>query len=159
MDPDYIPYSSAFSLKWGPWLHSGNAKTAVLSYCAKNYVGFRRITISADWELGASVEVGVEEADVTGICTNLLSDAFVEWEDAVWDLDGVKVCRGVIASPFKALPFQVALNGPEGTAKEPHATSVCKTTYPDDTTSLDATNPISSKSISVSSYLYPTANS
>lgn len=89
--------------------------------------------------------MAVEEADVTGICTNLLSDAFVEWEDAVWDRDDVKICRGVIASPFKALPFQVALNGPEGTAKEPHGTEVCKTTFPEDTTSLDAANPITSR--------------
>ncbi|KAK1988440.1 hypothetical protein LZ30DRAFT_578098 [Colletotrichum cereale] len=142
MDPDYIPYTSAFSLKWSPWLHSDGARTAVLAYCARNYVGFRRITIPSDWARGAGVEVAVEEADLTGICTNLLSDAFVEWEEAVWDRDGAKVCRGVIASPFKALPFQVALNGPEGTAKGPHATSVCNTTFPDDTTSLDATNPI-----------------
>ncbi|KAK1544086.1 hypothetical protein CPAR01_04719 [Colletotrichum paranaense] len=144
LDPDYIPYTSAFSLKWSPWLHSGDTRTAILSYCARNYVGFRRITIPADWKRGAAVEIAVEEADVTGICTNLLSDAFVEWEDAVWDRNDVKVCRGVIASPFKALPFQVALNGPEGTAKEPHGTGVCKTTFPEDTTSLDATNPITS---------------
>ncbi|KAL2875417.1 hypothetical protein SGCOL_009325 [Colletotrichum sp. CLE4] len=144
LDPDYIPYTSAFSLKWSPWLHSGDTRTAILSYCARNYVGFRRITIPADWKRGAAVDIAVEEADVTGICTNLLSDAFVEWEDAVWDRDDVKVCRGVIASPFKALPFQVALNGPEGTAKEPHGTGVCKTTFPEDTTSVDATNPITS---------------
>ncbi|OHE92860.1 hypothetical protein CORC01_11866 [Colletotrichum orchidophilum] len=144
LDPDYIPYTSAFSLKWSPWLHSGDTRTAILAYCARNYVGFRRITIPGDWKRGAAGEVAVEEADVTGICTNLLSDAFVEWEDAVWDRDDVKVCRGVIASPFKASPFQVALNGPEGTAKECHDTSVCKTTYPEDTTSLDATNPITS---------------
>ncbi|KAK1998966.1 hypothetical protein LX36DRAFT_656031 [Colletotrichum falcatum] len=144
MDPDYIPYASAFSLKWSPWLHSDGVRTAVLAYCARNYVGFRRITIPGEWARGTGVEVAVEEADLTGICTNLLSDAFVEWEEAIWDRDGAKVCRGVIASPFKALPFQVALNGPEGTAKEPHATSVCNTTFPADTTSLDATNPITS---------------
>ncbi|KAK1594200.1 uncharacterized protein LY79DRAFT_604862 [Colletotrichum navitas] len=144
MDPDYIPYASAFSLKWSPWLHSDGARTAVLAYCARNYVGFRRITIPSQWARGAGVEVAIEEADLTGICTSLLSDAFVEWEDAVWDRDGAKVCRGVIATPFKALPFQVALNGPEGTVKDPHATSVCKTTSPDDMASLDATNPITS---------------
>ncbi|KZL65927.1 GPI-anchor transamidase precursor [Colletotrichum tofieldiae] len=144
MDPDYIPYTSAFSLKWSPWLHSDGSRTAVLAYCARNYVGFRRFTIPSDWARGVGVEVAVEEADLTGICTNLLSDAFVEWEEAIWNRDGAKVCRGVIASPFKALPFQVALNGPEGTTKEPHATSVCNTTFPEDTTSLGATNPITS---------------
>ncbi|KAK2063569.1 hypothetical protein LY76DRAFT_662111 [Colletotrichum caudatum] len=144
MDPDYIPYTSAFSLKWSPWLFSDGARTAVLAYCARNYVGFRRITIPSDWARGEGVEVAVEEADLTGICTSLLSDAFVEWEEAVWDRDGAKVCRGVIATPFKALPFQVVLNGPKGTAKDPHATNVCNTTLPKDTTSLDATNPITS---------------
>ncbi|KAF4846454.1 hypothetical protein CGCSCA4_v006059 [Colletotrichum siamense] len=143
-DPDYTPYSSAFSLKWSPWLLSDDARTAVISYCARNYVGFRRITIPRAWARGAGVEVSVEEADVTGICTHLAPDAFVEWEDAVWDHDGAKVCRGVIASPFKAQPFQVALNGPEGAVEEGHKTEVCGTTYPEDTTSLDATNPISS---------------
>ncbi|KAK2018067.1 hypothetical protein LZ32DRAFT_613972 [Colletotrichum eremochloae] len=142
MDPDYIPCTSAFSLKWSPWLHTDGARTAVLAYCARNYVGFRRIAIPSDWARGEGVEVVVEEADLTGICTSLLPDAFVEWEEAIWDSDGAKVCRGVIATPFKTLPFQVALNGPEGTAKEPHATSVCNTVFPDDTTSLDATNPI-----------------
>ncbi|OHW94764.1 GPI-anchor transamidase precursor [Colletotrichum incanum] len=144
MDPDYIPSTSAFSLKWSPWLHSDGSRTAVLAYCARNYVGFRRFTIPSDWARGVGVEIAVEEADLTGICTNLLSDAFVEWEEAIWDRDGAKVCRGVIASPFKTLPFQVALNGPEGMAKESHATSVCNTTFPEDTTSLDATNPITS---------------
>ncbi|TQN65699.1 hypothetical protein CSHISOI_09716 [Colletotrichum shisoi] len=144
MDPDYIPYTSAFSLKWSPWLLSDGSRTAVLAYCARSYVGFRRITIPSHWPRGASVAVAIEEADITGICTNLLSDAFVEWEDAIWDRGGAKVCRGVIASPFKGLPFQVALNGPEETAKEPHATSVCNTTFPEVTTSPDATNPITS---------------
>lgn len=144
MDPDYVPYTSAFSLKWSPWLVTEQTRTAVVAYCARSYVGFRRITISRDWKRGASVEIAVEDIDVMGICTNLTSDAFVEWEDAVWDHDGAKVCRGVIASPFKPLPFQVVLNGPEGTAKEEHGTEVCGTTYPADTTSLDATNPISS---------------
>ncbi|GJC78155.1 hypothetical protein ColLi_00993 [Colletotrichum liriopes] len=90
MDPDYIPYTSAFSLKWSPWLHSDGSRTAVLAYCARNYVGFRRFTIPSDWARGAGVEVAVEEADLTGICTNLLSDAFVEWEEAIWNRDGQK---------------------------------------------------------------------
>ncbi|EQB46530.1 hypothetical protein CGLO_14410 [Colletotrichum gloeosporioides Cg-14] len=129
-DPDYTPYSSAFSLKWSPWLLSDDARTAVISYCARNYVGFRRITIPRDWPRGAGVEVSVEEADVTGICTHLAPDAFVEWEDAVWDHDGAKVCRGVIASPFKAQPFQVALNGPEGAVEEGHKTEVSSSIPP-----------------------------
>ncbi|KAF6823061.1 hypothetical protein CPLU01_11624 [Colletotrichum plurivorum] len=144
MDPDYVPCASAFSLKWSPWLVTEQTRTAVVAYCARSYVGFRRITIARDWKRGAGVEIVVEEVDVIGICTNTLTDAFVEWEDAVWDHDGAKVCRGVIASPFKALPFQVVLNGLEGTAREEHGTEVCGTTYPSDTTSLDATNPITS---------------
>nr|XP_036581278.1 uncharacterized protein CTRU02_08793 [Colletotrichum truncatum]KAF6789546.1 hypothetical protein CTRU02_08793 [Colletotrichum truncatum] len=145
MDPDYVPYTSAFSVKWSPWLLTESTRTAIISYCARNYVGFRRITIPRDWNRGEGLEVCLEETDLTGFCAHLASDAFVEWEDAVWDRDEAKVCRGVIASPFKALPFQVALNAPQGTAKEGHDTSVCGTTYPKDTTSLDATNPISGK--------------
>ncbi|GKT45780.1 uncharacterized protein ColSpa_05961 [Colletotrichum spaethianum] len=159
MDPDYIPYTSAFSLKWSPWLRSDGSRTAVLAYCARNYVGFRRITIPSKWARGAGLDFAVEEADLTGICTNLLADAFVEWEEAIWDRDGAKVCRGVIASPFKALPFQVALNGSEGTAKELHATSVCNTTFPEDTTLPDATNPIMSKHPSDYSHSLPALNS
>ncbi|TEA19464.1 hypothetical protein C8034_v009694 [Colletotrichum sidae] len=143
-DLDYVPYKSVFSLRWSPWLLTEDTRTAVITYCARSYVGSRRVTIPRNWARGTSLEINLDETDVVGICVNLLTGAFVEYEDAVWDQDGSKVCRGVIATPFKALPFQVALNAPERESDEGHDTSVCGTTYPTDTTSTDSTNPITS---------------
>lgn len=81
-DPDYVPSGSAFSVKWSPWHTENGTRTAVISYIAPNYVGFRRVTLG-EWERGKVPEVRVGEADVLGVCCYLSSDAFVVWEDAV----------------------------------------------------------------------------
>lgn len=82
-DPDFVPHGSAFSLKWSPWVVSEGNKCAILVYLAKNYVGFRRITIKGDWVRGQLPELVVEDKDMTSICTHLSTDAFVEWENSV----------------------------------------------------------------------------
>lgn len=83
LDPDYVPFSSAFSLKWSPWTTDGQALTATLAYIAPSYVGFRRISIAEAWRRGEQPAVEVEGSDTIATCLFLASDAFVEWEDAV----------------------------------------------------------------------------
>lgn len=61
----------------------GQTRTATLAYIAPNYVGFRRVTITADWVRGETPAVEVEAVDTIATCLFLASDAFVEWEDAV----------------------------------------------------------------------------
>lgn len=141
LDPDYIPHGSSFALKWSPWCRTSNtSQTATLSYVARSHVGFRRITLSESWELDTTPSIQVEDHDTTGICLSLLPDAFVSWEDIIWNEKGVFTARGVIATPHTVKPFQINLTGPLGEAVGPHATEMCATTYP--AASDTATNPI-----------------
>lgn len=54
-----------------------------MAYMSQNYVGFRRVTITADWVRGEQPHVEVEGSDTISTCLFLSSDAFVEFEDAV----------------------------------------------------------------------------
>lgn len=55
----------------------------MLAYTAKNYVGFRKVTLYGDWEQGQLSRTEIEETDVTSICAYLSTDAFIRWEDTV----------------------------------------------------------------------------
>ncbi|KAI5463201.1 hypothetical protein BGZ63DRAFT_505263 [Mariannaea sp. PMI_226] len=140
-DPDFVPHGSAFSLRWSPWFVSNGKRTAILSYLAKNHVGFRRVTMQDDWVRGQLPQLHIEEQDMTTICIFLSTDAFIEWENSVCMEDDKPVVRGVIGTPFDIKPFQVSLFDVPQASGEPHYTWECSTTYPKEgeTTS---TNPI-----------------
>ncbi|KAL2754246.1 hypothetical protein ACRALDRAFT_2060173 [Sodiomyces alcalophilus JCM 7366] len=137
--PDFVPYGSAFGLKWSPWLLDGDKRTAILAHTTRSYVGFRRIIVSPAWERGQRASVTVEEFDLLGICINLRPESFIEWEDVIWTDGEKKICQGVIATPFEAKPFRIVMNAPAADALPMHPTRVCNTTYPEDCTS---TNPV-----------------
>lgn len=82
-DPDFVPSGGGFCLKWSPWFVTGEDRTATLAYVARNYVGFRRVTIQGTWLRGRDPTILVEKSNSVSICTFLSADAFVEWEDAV----------------------------------------------------------------------------
>lgn len=82
-DPDFVPHGSAFALKWSPWHVKGGIRTATLAYLAKNYVGFRKVTVEGDWVSGEMPAVKVEESDITSICMFLSTDAFIDFENEV----------------------------------------------------------------------------
>ncbi|KAL4729394.1 hypothetical protein ACLX1H_003811 [Fusarium chlamydosporum] len=129
-DPDYVPHGSAFSLKWSPWFRSEDKRVAILAYLAKNYVGFRRVTILDKWERGQSPRIEVEDTDTTAICMFLTTDAYVEWQDQII-YDGDKpTARGVITTPFDVKPFQISFVADASRPTDPHYTWECSTTYP-----------------------------
>ncbi|KFA78076.1 hypothetical protein S40288_05430 [Stachybotrys chartarum IBT 40288] len=130
VDPDFVPHDTSCALNWSPWTVTEHSRTATLAYIARNYVGFRRVTVSNGWGKGKKPHVEVDGHDSVSICTFLSPDAFVEWEDAVWIEDGVSICRGMIATPFVVKPFQVALTGPLSPILEEHFVRDCGTTYP-----------------------------
>ncbi|KAG7126020.1 hypothetical protein HYQ44_001060 [Verticillium longisporum] len=132
MDPDFVPSGSAFSIKWSPWAVIGDKRVAVIARISRSYLGFRKVTIPADWIRGERTVVTVDETDLLGICTNLMTDAFVEWENGVWTDGDDKICRGVVASPFDAKPFQVILNSPAAPAQQQHSPTTCNTLYPEE---------------------------
>ncbi|KAM5362021.1 hypothetical protein ACJZ2D_012771 [Fusarium nematophilum] len=102
-DPDYVPHGSAFSLKWSPWLTSEGNRIAILAYLAKNYVGFRRVTIVGDWDKGQTPQIILE--------------------------GGKPVARGVIGTPYDVKHFQVSFLDAANELAEPHYTWECSTTY------------------------------
>ncbi|KAF4126835.1 hypothetical protein GMORB2_0572 [Geosmithia morbida] len=140
LDPDHFSTASAFSLQWSPWAVSDGSRTASLAYVADNYVGFRRVRIEGEWSQGQDPDINVDASDNTGICLYLSTDAFVQWEDKIWNRDdGSRIARGVIGTPFAIAPFQVDVLGPGQPPIVDHAPSHCSTAYPDSNT---ATNPI-----------------
>lgn len=56
----------------------------MLSVIDRNHVGFRRISIKTPWPKGEDPDIEVGLSDSGGQCLNLSTDAFVEFEDAVW---------------------------------------------------------------------------
>ncbi|KAF4513623.1 hypothetical protein G6O67_000871 [Ophiocordyceps sinensis] len=140
-DADFVPFGSAFGLRWSPWLVSPGSRTATLAYVAHNHVGFRRVTMAGDWAPASDPQLRVEQTDTTAVCINLGPGAFVEWEDAIWpdDKHG-PTARGIIATPFVPKPFQVNLGANPSEPVAAHATSQCATVYARDEDST--TNPI-----------------
>ena len=55
----------------------------MLSFTDRNYVGFRKITVTDRWVRGELPSVKVEAKDTYGMCVHLSADAFVEFEEAV----------------------------------------------------------------------------
>lgn len=57
------------------------------------------------------------------------------WYDAwlimsqVWTSDTKQTVRGVICSPWEVKPFEISVNGPSRPQVSEHATTVCRTTY------------------------------
>ncbi|KAI2618038.1 hypothetical protein GGS26DRAFT_596052 [Hypomontagnella submonticulosa] len=140
-DPDYSPSGSSFSLSWSPWLKKGNSKTSMVSYVAKNYIGFRQVTIGSRRRNMAAPEVEVGQFDCNGVCQYLAPDAFVVWEDLIWTVGSSKVCRGLIATPAKVKAFQVPFGSQSGPLPI-HNTDDCGTTYPDPESGGPTQNPI-----------------
>ncbi|KAK8119266.1 transcription factor IIIC subunit delta N-term-domain-containing protein [Apiospora kogelbergensis] len=140
--PDYSPQGSSFALRWSPWLRKGPHKTCFLSYITAHYVGFREVTIRA-WKHMETPKINVQSFDTNGICIHLAPDAFLQWEDMVWTVEGGRVCRGIIATPARVQPFQVTFDDaapPEVTT--PHSAEVCGTNYASNEEAEQASNPI-----------------
>ncbi|KAL2267129.1 hypothetical protein VTJ83DRAFT_4406 [Remersonia thermophila] len=132
LDPDWVPHGTSFGLRWSPWLETADSRTCVLSYIDRNYVGFRRITIRNPWVKGEAPNLEVEDRDMYGICLHLSTDAFVEFEDAIWTHGDTMSCRGLISTGFSLRPFEVALRGGPMAAPGPHKVWDCRTAYRDD---------------------------
>ncbi|KAI5862056.1 hypothetical protein GGS23DRAFT_598070 [Durotheca rogersii] len=140
-DPDYSPSGSSFSLSWGPWLKRGTSKTCMLSYIAKNYVGFRQVTIKGTFKSTKTPNLEIDPVDSNGICLHLAPDAFMAWEELIWTVNGSKVCRGIVATPTRVQALQVAFDSTQSGISE-HTTDECGTTYPEIDNGGSALNPI-----------------
>jgi hypothetical protein len=77
-DVDYSPTGTAFGIRWSPWVAKDSKQSAVIAYLDQHYIGFRRVTVEDDEE-----KVIIDEANCTGGCVHLSTDAFVEWEERV----------------------------------------------------------------------------
>lgn len=141
MDPDFVPGGSSFCMRWGPWIKGDETWTCVLSYMDRNYIGFRRITLNVPtWKPTEAPVISYDPHDWDGRCIHLGADAFLEFENTVWTVGDKKICRGYIATPLVAEPFEVDLAQSNPHRPKPgHPTDQCNTTYD----SNDAiTNPI-----------------
>ncbi|KAL8420587.1 hypothetical protein RB594_003396 [Gaeumannomyces avenae] len=133
-DLDYVPYKTGLGLAFGPCLTTpataagGEAKECLLGFLARNYVGFRKITIKKEWSNGQGF-VQAAEADVHGECLFMSTDAFLTFEDAIWNIDGHKVCRAIVATPFTPKIFKVKMSA-TAVPIESHPLKQCNTTYP-----------------------------
>ncbi|CAN8102620.1 unnamed protein product [Discula destructiva] len=130
LDPDYVPSGSSYCLRWGPWSKSGDNWICLLSYMDRNYIGFRRIVLkNPSWNPRGTPRFIWQSADCNGICMHLSTDAFLEFEDTVWNMNGRLICRGMIATPLLAEPFEVSLSE-RAYGGGIHSTDVCNTTLP-----------------------------
>ncbi|KAG6054616.1 hypothetical protein E4U17_003644 [Claviceps sp. LM77 group G4] len=129
-DADFIPSGGAYCLKWSPWSVIKGSRTAAIAYVAKNYVGFRRVTIQGAWLRGQDPIIQIDAADTLGICTFLSADAFVEWENHIWQEADSQLARGIIATPFVVKPFQVDLCADPSPPTASHSPDDCLTLYP-----------------------------
>ncbi len=59
------------------------SRSCLISYIDRNYIGFRKLTIEGPWKLGDVPEIVVSDEDTNGVCLNISTDAFFEFEDAV----------------------------------------------------------------------------
>ncbi|KAB5577989.1 hypothetical protein GE09DRAFT_1088145, partial [Coniochaeta sp. 2T2.1] len=147
-DLDWVPTGTCFGLRWSPWLNSPEGKTCVLSYVDKNYIGFRKITLTTPWAKGSDPDIKVDTTDTYGQCLHLSIDSFVEFEDAIWTKAQSKVVRGLIVTGLHVKPFEVSISGPQPQIPTPfsperqHPTSACGTTYLDTSLDRPSTNPI-----------------
>ncbi|KAK3688265.1 gpi-anchor transamidase-like protein [Podospora appendiculata] len=140
MDPDWAPCGTSFGLTFSPWFENEDSRVCVLSFVDKNYVGFRRITIKKPWARGELPDIEVGSEDIFGNCLHLTTDAFVEFENALWNRLFSKVCRGVVSTGTVAMPFEIAIFGGSSYHQEPHSPKDCGTVYAHE--SVDSENPI-----------------
>lgn len=98
----------------------------------RNYVGFRRVTLAArDWKPSELPKISVDPSDWDGRCVHLGPDAFLEFENMVWAVSNTKLCRGYIATPLIAQPFEVDLaHSNPNRPKSEHSTDQCNTSLP-----------------------------
>ncbi|KAK2614073.1 hypothetical protein N8I77_000931 [Diaporthe amygdali] len=128
-DPDYVPAGSSYCVRWSPWIQANATWTCVISYMERNYVGFRRITIDVStWKPREVPKIMVDPNDWDGRCIHLGTDAFLEFENTVWTVSNMKLCRGFIATPLVAEPFEVDLARSNPNRPKPeHSTELCNT--------------------------------
>ncbi|KAH8900272.1 hypothetical protein GQ53DRAFT_776930 [Thozetella sp. PMI_491] len=146
-DPTWTPFGTAFALSFSPWLTSSDARSCLLSYVDRGYVGFRVVTLKNPWERLKIPNIRVSEHDVYGECVHNSSDSFFEFEDAIWTKRGsngaeTKVCRGLLNTGFHIKPIEVAIIGGPSYDIAPHATAACSTDHSDDSLRRPSTNPI-----------------
>lgn len=98
----------------------------------RNYVGFRRIILNApSWKPSELAKITVDPSDWDGRCAHLGPDAFLEFENMVWTVSNTKLCRGYIATPLIAQPFEVDLERSNPNRPKPeHPTDQCNTSLP-----------------------------
>ncbi|KAK0627633.1 peptidase C13 family-domain-containing protein [Immersiella caudata] len=157
-DVDWTPCGTSFGLNFSPWVETMESRTCFLSFVDRNYIGFRKISIIGDWLRGETPDIRVDETDSYGRCVHLSTDAFVEFENVacklfnmsrplanvfkLWDQNGSKICRGIIATPFHLVPFDFSVSPVAPFNLPPHTTTECGTTYTDDSVT-PSENPIS----------------
>ncbi|ROW04447.1 hypothetical protein VMCG_05012 [Cytospora schulzeri] len=131
MDPDFVPGGSSFCMRWGPWIKGEETWTCVLSYMDRNYIGFRRITLDVPaWKPTEAPKISCDPHDWDGRCLHLGADAFLEFENTIWTVGDRKICRGYIATPLVAEPFEVDLARSNPYRPKPgHSTEQCDTSY------------------------------
>ncbi|KAK3318767.1 gpi-anchor transamidase-like protein [Apodospora peruviana] len=110
-DPDWSPCGTSFGLKWTPWVQTEDAQTCILSFIDRNYIGFRRIRIEKPWVRGDLPKVVADDQDIFGKCLYLSTDAFVEFEDAIWKRGEITMCRGIAVTGFYWMHFNIAITG------------------------------------------------
>lgn len=98
----------------------------------RNYVGFRRVTLNVpSWKPSEVPKVTIDPSDWDGRCIYLGPDAFLEFENMVWWAGNTKLCRGFIATPFIAQPFEIDLaHSNPNRPKTEHSTDQCNTSFP-----------------------------
>ncbi|KAH8765476.1 hypothetical protein F5883DRAFT_421335 [Diaporthe sp. PMI_573] len=131
-DPDYVPGASSYCIRWSPWAQAKDQWTCVVSYMERNYVGFRRITLNASsWKPSEAPKITVDPSDWDGRCVHLGPDAFLQFENIVWTVSNSRLCRGFIATPLIAQPFEIDLARSNPNRPKPeHSTDQCNTTLP-----------------------------
>ncbi|KAK7742997.1 hypothetical protein SLS63_000565 [Diaporthe eres] len=140
-DPDYVPGGSSYCIRWSPWARANDTWTCVISYMERNYVGFRRVTVNVpSWKPSEVPKVTVDPNDWDGRCIHLGPDSFLEFENMAWCVENTKLCRGFIATPLIAQPFEVDLAHSNPNRPKPeHSTDQCHTSLPNHDV---VTNPI-----------------
>jgi len=129
IDPDFQPCQTAFGLRWSPWVLSGGSRVAALAHISRNHVSFRKVSLPRKWDRGSEPNVVVAETDSLAICLGLSADAFVEWEDTVWNEGKSRLARGVICTPYQVAPFQLDLLDDPKPLMPAHSCRDCSTTY------------------------------
>ncbi|KAJ2906372.1 uncharacterized protein MKZ38_002088 [Zalerion maritima] len=139
-DPDFHPTGTNWALTWTNWNTRGDSRTCLLTYISNNYIGFRKVTIDGEWEEGCLTDVKISERDEAGMCRYLYTDAFIEFEDKIWESTTGGTVRGFLATPFEIQPFEVPMHNSIPPHIPKHHIDDCETTYP--ASPISTQNPI-----------------